>query len=177
MRNQKTQEILFSNYKEMHPNAIFSELMDTTRDEIILEIDRLVYNGYNTFVIGLADMFDILVAEALKEYRDSCSELQYFIITYKDQHSGFGPSAKPRIEKVATSADCVCSTLKKYHNSAFQMPNEYLTNSLKMSVCYYNTYGDGGVLYAYNRNDKSKCIVISLLGLFDTCNTESPLNK
>ena len=122
-------------------------------------------------------MFDILVAEALKEYRDSCSELQYFIITYKDQHSGFGPSAKPRIEKVSMNADCVISTSKKYHNNVFQLPNEYLTNSLMMSVCYHNPYGDGGILYAYNRNDESKSMIISLIDLFDTCNTESPLNK
>ena len=177
MGSQSTQEILFSNYKEMHSNAIFTDIMDQVRDEIILEINRLTNIGYNTFVIGLADMFDILVAEALKEYRDSCSELQYFVIMYKDQHLVFMPSVKPRIEKIAQNADCILSTSKKYHDNVFQSPNKYLIDSFKMSVCYCNPYGDGGILYSYKRDDYKKCVIVDIINLFDSLNENSPLNS
>ena len=177
MESQKTQSTLFSNYREMHSNAIFTDEMNQVRDEVIREIDRLVCNGYNTFVIGLADMFDILVAEALNEYRDSCPELQYFVVIYKDQHLGFATGTKPRIEKVTMSADCTCLTSNKYHRNVFSLPNEYFTNSLKMSVCYHNPYGDGGVLYAYNRNNESNRVIVNIIDVFDYLNTNSPLNK
>ena len=176
MKTQNTQEILFSNYKEMHSNATFTDTMDQVRDEIILEIDRLINIGYNTFIIGLSDMFDILVAEALNEYRKHCQELQCFVVIYKEQHSGFGPSAKQRVENITKNASYVFTTLKKYHNNAFQLPNEYQTEHLKMSVCYYNHFGDGGVLYTYNRNGEKNWLILDIINLFDSRNVDSPLN-
>ena len=59
MENKNTQEALFSNYKELHSNAIFSELMDpgryynihtdqieysTTKKVVVFTPNKVLYN-------------------------------------------------------------------------------------------------------------------------------------
>ncbi|MFR9669168.1 MAG: hypothetical protein SNJ33_05375 [Rikenellaceae bacterium] len=139
--------LLFSNYKQLKESAYFPDTQEQAREEILLKLESLTAFGYNTFVTGLSDIFDIFVVELLDKYREIHPEVKYIVVTHKEQHSRFGAMSKARAEALKQRADSHILITRDYHSKIFNFPNRCFIDRLQLSLCYYHPLADGGVLY------------------------------
>ncbi|MFR9546012.1 MAG: hypothetical protein SNJ29_10600 [Rikenellaceae bacterium] len=161
-------KILINNYKKMREDAFFCE----NPDELKSEIERLVKEGYDRFITGLIELFDVNAVEAIQQCQGSYPDVAFITVIRPEQLAKrFSPNLRQRANDVVSNAEAVIFTSNEFHSKAFYLPHPYLTDTLKLSVVYYNPLGDGGTMYAY----KSKEIKsIPLLQAFDQTNPDSP---
>ncbi len=142
----------FENYYQLREDFHFESTREKAREDIIFEVRRSVNNGNHSFVIGLVDEFDLFVASCIKECREHrlYSTIQYYVVFHEGQQL--------ESNELVKSADCVITTSPELHRQTFQLHREHLDNihlleHFGMDVCYFDPYGKGGTLYAYNRFD------------------------
>ena len=171
MKIAKEHKVLINNYKKMREDAFFCE----NPEELKSEIERLVKEGYDRFITGLIELFDVNAVEAIQQCQVSYPKVGFITVICSEQLTNrFSPSLRQRANDAVSNAEAVIFTSKEFHSKAFCLPHPYLTDTLNLSVVYCNPLGDGGTMYAY----KSKEIKsMPLLQAFDQTNPDSPFNK
>lgn len=136
-------------------NTLFAELYST--------VIELYTNGYNTYLTGMAQGFDLLAAEAVWQYRnDNHADIRLIaVIPFHTQFARFSPEDKHRYFRIAQIAECVILA-ENYYTGCFHRRNDYLTDNASVVVAYYDGIPQGGTHYTVQRAIRKLLTVINL---------------
>ncbi len=121
------------------------------------------YNqGYNTFISGMSEGFDMLAAEVVIKLRVKHPEIKLILaIPFMGQESTYSQQDKNRYDFIYKSANDTLFSSNTYHNRAFLDRNDYMLERSSAIICYYDGQS-GGTMYTYNRAVKRNMIIVNL---------------
>ncbi len=152
---------------------------DTLALRLDRQLERLHREGYDTFLCGMAEGFDLEAAEAVLRLRDRTAgepdsvphalETEstpgtvrlIAVIPYARQAAQFSPADRTRYEAVLERADERILLSPVYHAGCFHVRNDYLVDHASLLLCYYNGT-QGGTRYTVRRALKAGLPVVNL---------------
>lgn len=142
---------LLINYKELRENTYYPETYTEAKEDILTQLDYFTSLGLNTYLTGLVDVFDISFANILIEYRKQHPKIELIILTHDKSLDYFHGTLKEDFKNIIKifNDNRISRSLNE---SIFIFPNNVLTEVINMKVIYYHPFGDGGVVYGYNRD-------------------------
>lgn len=134
--------------------------------KLLYTIESSIKDGYNTFLNGACEGFDILSAELVlllkKVYNEKNIRLVY-VVPFIGQEKGWGTAWQSRYNSVLERADEAIVLSEKYYRGCYYVRNKYLVDNSSLIICYYDGQV-GGTKYTLNYNSdnrKSKVINVS----------------
>lgn len=131
-------------------------------DEQKLErvIDKLIKNGYKTFLVGMAIGFDLKVFEVLQTKKKYNIDI-IACVPCKDQDKFYNKNQKEQYSEALKNADKIVYLCEEYYDGCMQQRNRYMVDNSSILVAYmYSKIG--GTLYTVNYAKKKEKNVIYL---------------
>lgn len=153
MQIDKTKSISFTGYRT-------EKILTTSKDsDILIEIDKWLYlvikqlyaAGYDTFLSGMANGFDMIAARTILKIKEEYSDIKLVaVIPFLGQEKRYLKEDKDEYKRILGSVDKVVITSEHYHKGVFLIRNNFLLDNCSKMVCYYDGQ-KGGTMYTYNR--------------------------
>ena len=121
-------------------------------------IDKLIKNGYKTFLVGMAIGFDLKALEVLLRKKNFNIDI-IACVPCKDQDKFFNPKQKKEYKEGLEKVDKVVLLSEEYYDGCMQKRNCYMVDNSSIIVAYM--YANiGGTKHAVNyAKKKGKNIV------------------
>ena len=128
-------------------------------DENLSEIiEKLIKNGYKTFLVGMAIGFDLKVFEILQTKKKYNIDV-IACVPCKDQDKFYNSALKEQYKNAINSADKVIYLSEEYSDGCMQKRNRYMVDNSSILVAYM--YAKiGGTIYTVNYAKKKEKNVI-----------------
>lgn len=132
--------------------------------ELRKHIIKLIDDGYNYFISGMAIGADIDFAEICEDLRDNCGYaiLIEGAIPCPNQTARWSATDKNRYAEIYKKLDKITLVSDKCTQSCFQKRNEYMIDRAEHVIAIWNTEQKGGtwnsLRYAYRRKKEIWCI-------------------
>lgn len=153
-KSMPTDTDLFADPNEHNSEAISRRLRQT--------ITTLYDEGYRHFLCGMAEGFDLLAAEAVKELRDDLPGLRLTaVIPFPGQATGFDHQTRERYDDMLAGCDNAVTICNSYAKDCFHRRNDYMIDNSSVLVCYFNG-SKGGTEYTVKRALKAGSRIINL---------------
>lgn len=159
MNINKAKAVAFTGHRQERistdKETLFVEIYNTIRE--------LYVQGYNTFITGMAEGFDLLSAEAVLKLRDEChSEIRLIaVIPFRLQAGRFTSENKECYYHIANIAECV-TLAENYYTGCFHRRNDYMIDNASTIIAYFDKVPGGGTYYTVNRAIRKGLTVINL---------------
>ena len=115
-------------------------------------IDKLIKNGYRTFLVGMAIGFDLKVFEILLTKRNFNIDI-IACVPCKEQDKFFNAKQKQQYKNALQNADKIIYLSEEYYDGCMQKRNRYMVDNSSIVVAYM--YDDiGGTKHAVNYAQK-----------------------
>ena len=169
MGNNKDKTAAFSGHRtykmKMGQRSLFQgNDMDGSENlsaRIEAEITNLILKGYDTFMCGMAEGFDLMAAEAVITLREQYSNIRLIaVIPYPGQADTFNKKSKTTYEKVLTEADETTIICDRYLPECYHLRNNYMIDNSSALICYYNE-SKGGTEYTVKKAIKNGLDIIN----------------
>ena len=143
---------------------------ETLAERLDRQLDRLLAAGYDTFLCGMAEGFDLEAAEAVLRLKtrnlpvsgqESHPIRLVAVVPYLRQASHFTPTDRNRYKEVMRQADKRILLSELYHAGCFHVRNDYLVDHASLLLCYYNGT-KGGTQYTVRRALKAGISILNL---------------
>ena len=129
---------------------------DESRVEEI--IDKLIKNGFKTFLVGMAIGFDLKVLEILLKKRNNNIDI-IACVPCKEQDKFFNKIQKEQYKNGLEQVDKVILLSQEYYDGCMQKRNAYMVDNSSIVVAYM--YANiGGTKHAVNYAKKKEKIII-----------------
>ncbi len=128
-------------------------------------VKMLYENGYNTFLSGGAEGFDMIAARAVIRLRNETEGAVRLIMVlpFIGQDERYSLDSKREYNELCSAADMVIALASKYENdSQFLRRNDYLLAHSACLVCCYDG-SRGGTMYTVNRAIKAEMPIFNIL--------------
>ncbi len=126
-------------------------------------VGRLCVAGYDTFLCGMAEGFDLTAALAVINLRREFHGIRLLaIIPHPGQAANFSPETMETYEYVLSHADGQTTICRHYSHDCFHRRNDFLVDNSTALVCYYNG-AKGGTAYTVKRALKQGSRIINVL--------------
>ena len=131
----------------------------TTNEKLREVIIALYEVGYNTFLCGMAEGFDIAAAEIVLSLKCELNGLKLQCVVPFRGHEFTMPDRDwaERYKRVIESADEVVTISQTYNVEIYRQRNDYLVDNADALICYYSGKARSGTGYTVRRALK-KCI-------------------
>ena len=130
---------------------------EVTRERLKEQIERLVNEGIDTFLCGLARGFDMLAGELVVELKQTYPHLRLIgCIPFLGQEDKFPFAEKQRYYRLKEQCDERVVLLQHYASWSFHARNDYMCRNADMAFAYL-TKQTGGTAYtvkAFLKADK-----------------------
>ena len=104
-------------------------------------VDKLINNGYRTFLVGMAWGFDLKVFEVLLTKKNSNIDI-IACVPCKEQSSYFKKEEKQKYEEFLKKANKVVYVSDEYFEGCMQKRNRYMVDNSSILVAYlYSNIG------------------------------------
>ena len=104
-------------------------------------VDKLINNGYRTFLVGMAWGFDLKVFEVLLTKKNSNIDI-IACVPCKEQSTYFKKEEKQKYEEYLKKADKVVYVSNEYFDGCMQKRNRYMVDNSSILVAYlYSNIG------------------------------------
>lgn len=134
--------------------TIFKELHNT-----IMKLQR---EGYNTYLCGMADGFDLLSAEAVIKIKRYGFNIQLIaVVPFRGHSMKMSYKSKIRYQKIIDHAAEVIYIADKEDRQAYLDRNDYMLDNCRLLICYYEGKR-GGTMYTVNRARKAEIPIINI---------------
>ena len=114
--------------------------------------EKLILQGFDTFISGGARGFDILAAETVLSLKSIHPHIRLVMaLPCKNQTQGWGKADKERYEKILALAEQIEYISENYFNGCMQIRNRFMINNSSICVAYQKNASGGTystVLYA-----------------------------
>ncbi len=123
-------------------------------------IDKLIENGYKTFLVGMAIGFDLKVFEVLQTKKKFNIDI-IACVPCKDQDKFYNKNQKEQYVEALKKADKIVYLNEEYFDGCMQFRNRYMVDNSSILVAYM--YAKiGGTFYTVNYAKKKEKNVIYL---------------
>ena len=178
MTDPRPHIVAFSGHRtfKMQGDDLFSshsaeeEPADTLAGRLDHQLDLLLAAGYDTFLCGMAEGFDLEAAEAVLRLKGRNRQVPgtasqpirlIAVIPYQRQAARFSPTDRNRYDAAIRQADERILLSPTYYAGCFHARNDYLVDHASLLLCYYNGT-KGGTQYTVHRALKRGVPVINL---------------
>lgn len=161
-----TKTVCFSGYRPEKfdfPLNSYSDEYTKLLGYINLSIIFSIEDGYDTFLCGMAQGFDILCGETVERLRRlEYPHLQLIsIIPYMEHGQRWNEEWRERHNRLEAIADKVLYVNEEYHNNCFHERNRFMVDNSNRLVCFWNGK-KGGTAYTVDYAQKQKIEIINL---------------
>ena len=152
--------VAFSGYR---PEKLYAGRDENSTDIITLKEDlhdavmEAASHGFNTFIVGMAEGFDMLAAEAVIAVKKEVRDIRLVAVEpFDDSRKRSG-----RYQEIIASANDVVTLPDEYSHGTYYVRNEYMVDNSSLLICYYDgRYG--GTEYTVDYAKKKGVQVINL---------------
>ena len=164
MKFEKDKAVAFTGYRtaKILKTSNNPHLIDEINSNLEKHILALHEEGYDTFISGMSEGFDLLSAGAVIRVRMKHPQIKLLIaIPFMGQELSYSPQDKQLYDIIYQLANKVVLISDDYHERAFLDRNDFMLNNSSAIICYYDGQR-GGTMYTYNRAVKSDMKIINL---------------
>lgn len=130
-------------------------LLNVIATETYERVLSLCQKGYDTFLSGMSEGFDLIAAEAvLKAQKDFPSIRLIAVVPFKGQEQRYSYEDKKLYKAICEKASDVICISQNYHDKAFFDRNDFLLANASYILCYYIAGLRSGTMYTINRASK-----------------------
>lgn len=153
MKICKEKTVAFTGHRDLKSNVY-----PQTLQAVVDHCER----GYDTFLTGMAEGFDLYGAIAVLEAKKQFPHIKLVaVIPYEGQSKNFHPDNKKTYDMIRLNADNCVILYNMYFDDIFLRRNDYLLENSSSVISYYS--GDrSGTMYTVNRAKKAGMTIINL---------------
>ena len=141
--------IAFSGYR----TEKLPENVDPIRIQLKKEVNKCIEDGYDTFLCGMAEGFDLMSAEIVLDLKKSYSIKLICVIPFDD-----GREHGEKYSNIANNADEKVVLSNQFSYDTYYKRNEYMVDNCDKLICYYDgRYGGTEYTVDYALNLQYKC--------------------
>lgn len=149
----KEKAVAFTGHRELKSNVYLETLQ-----AVIDHCER----GYDTFLTGMAEGFDLLGAIAVLEAKKQFPHIKLVaVIPYEGQSKRFDPNSIKTYDTILHNVDHRVVLYDNYFNDVFLRRNDYLLENSSTVICYYSGQRSG-TMYTVNRAKKAGMPILNL---------------
>lgn len=121
-------------------------------------IEKVIKNGYKTFLVGMAVGFDTVVFETLLKYKKQNIDI-IACVPCKNQNKYFTKKQNEKYNELLLSADKVVYISDEYYDGCMQKRNRYMVDNSSILIAYLYS-NMGGTKYTVNYAEKNGKTII-----------------
>ena len=155
--------VAFSGYRPAKlRQSAGSDILTTLPNRLHRAILRLAQNGFDTFLCGMAEGFDLLAARAVLEAKKTFPALRLAaVVPFPEQARAFSPHWKAEYDRMLTEADESVLIASAYHRGCYHRRNDFLVANASVLVCYYDGLS-GGTKYTFEKASRRGLRILNL---------------
>lgn len=148
MKIVKEQSVSFTGHR------IINESIEKVANDTFLLIKELCGNGYDTFLSGMAEGFDLIAAEMVLKAKNEFPNIRLIAVKpYPKQTYSFSQENKNRYSIISEKADHTVMISENYYDGVFFRRNDFLVENSTSIICYFS--GErGGTMYTVRKAKK-----------------------
>ena len=157
MEIDKTKTVAFSGHRSFKMAAgdqtLFPDNADTSGLALRISktIRQLYEAGYDTFLCGMAEGFDLMAGLEVLKLREEFPDIRLLaIIPFPGQPNSFSPKIRETYDYILAESDSQTTICPCYSHDCFHRRNDFLVDNSSVLVCYYNG-AKGGTAYTVKR--------------------------
>lgn len=162
----KEKMVCFSGHRsERLPKSI--EYVDELRSRIYEEIDKVLNDGYDTFIFGACYGFDLMCAEMvllrrriIKISEPKCIRL-IAAVPFEEQASKWREIDRELYFDTLSKCDEVITISTKFNMNCYHKRDRYMVDNSSKLICYYDG-GTSGTGSTVNYAKEKGCEIINL---------------
>ena len=108
--------------------------IDTLKSDLHNAIVQAISHGYNTFLVGMAEGFDMFAAEAVISIKAKNENIKLIAIVPFDD----GRERSERYQSIIAQTDDVITLAQEYSRGSYYARNEYMGDNSSLLICYYD---------------------------------------
>lgn len=135
-------------------HRVINESIEKVACDTFSLIVELYHDGYDTFLSGMAEGFDLLAAEMVLKAKEEFPDIRLIAVKpYPKQTYSFSEENKKRYAIISEKADLTVMISDNYHDGVFFRRNDFLVENASYIVCYFS--GErGGTMYTVRKAKK-----------------------
>lgn len=164
MRLERQKAVAFSGYRasKMADGLQDAELKAKMQEQLCETINRLLDKGYDTFLTGMADGFDLMAGEMVLRVKTQRPDTKLVaVMPFAGQSKKYSSSDAQIFDNVLSQADLTFILADHFSRYAFLVRNDFLVDNSSVLVCYFTGLA-GGTKYTYDRAVKRGLEIINI---------------
>lgn len=138
-------------------------MLKCLKNAIFQEVLNAVYEGHNTFMMGMCYGFDLLCAEVVLDIRNTEPLNVIGVVPFREQTSKWKKEDIAHYQQIWQRCDEVVVLQEHYTGDCYHKRNRYMVDSSHLVIAYSN--GTGGSQYTVDYAQKKGVEVINLYTL------------
>ena len=146
MKIEKETTVAFTSYRTSTnlKTGNNTHLIDEINSNLEKHILALHEEGYDTFISGLSEGFDLLSAGAVIRVRMKHPKIKLLVaVPFMGQELSYSPQDKQLYDIIYHLANNVILISDEYHERAFLDRNDFMLNNSSATICYYDVQRGG----------------------------------
>lgn len=153
-------------FKMKNGSASLFASTESAADKLEIRLETAVRSlckaGYDTFLCGMAEGFDLMAAEAVIKLMDDFPGIRLIaVIPFPGQADYLNDKTRSIYHTVLSAAQAQITICNDYSYDCFHRRNDFLAENSTALVCYYNG-SKGGTAYTVKRALKQGSEVINV---------------
>lgn len=147
-----------------HRNLPKGEKLNNLNKNIEKELEIAIKDGYNTFLNGMCQGFDLLVLEILanKILPNNQNIKIVAVVPFKDQYLSFDIKTQEFYNNLIKKCTNIIILSSEYHKNCYRKRNEYLVENSSKVICFYNGSKRSGTQMTLNLARKRELEITNL---------------
>ena len=139
------------------------------------EIDKAIFEGYDTFIFGACYGFDLICAEQVLlrkkiiQYKNPVYIKLIAVVPFEEQAAKWKEQDRDKYFNILSKCDGVIILNKHYRIGCYHERNRYMVDNSSKFICYYNGSG-GGTGYTVEYAKKRAIQIVNLCTVFGSHN-------
>lgn len=158
--NASPKAVSFSGYRpEKLPDGGNENMnsISALKADLVEAIDVAISRGYDTFIVGMAEGFDMFAAEAVIAEKSKYDNIKLIAAIPFDD----GRERSERYKNIIEKSDKIVTLADEYNRGTYYTRNEYMVDNSSLIICYY--YGRyGGTEYTIEYAQKKGKEVVNI---------------
>lgn len=151
MTNDKYKTVAFTGHRSARMAAHRPDertlFLDVAFDTFVAVCD-LCRQGYDTFLTGMAEGFDLIAAEEVLRAKMTYPHIRLVaVVPFRCQSARYGERDKAKYDNILRMSDEVVTLSEAYFMGCFHRRNDYLLEHSTRLLTYYDYSPAGGTAY------------------------------
>lgn len=165
MELRKDKTVAFTGYRSQKIKHFIEDknLVNVITTEVYRTVQSLYEQGFNAFLTGGSDGFDLIAANAVLRLKQEKSDISLVVVApFKGQEEQYSAVDKKSYNYICECADATVTLAEKQTDKEqYLRRNDYLLANSSVVVCYYDGQRSG-TMYTYNRAKNEGHIIINI---------------